>query len=1097
MGGFMKNIRVCGMTSSIIFVFLFMMGCAAAPPGNTSQKGRLPEGHFVSNWAGIAISYRYKGSTPSYTVMAVEDGKPASRAGVQAGDKILYVESRNAACMTIRDLAKKFRKPGRGIILRVKREGYKKLLVFIIKGSGTNVVQQMRTRPSLSSKGSRSFSRGQTNADEASVERQSVRTSRMRRVTSNQGMASGNMVNAPVTDPFEIPGVPARDIKATGINELKRIYLDPSSGRMVFVGTYNKEYATGAIDYSALLNDALKSPSPVFSLDPTPQSKNAIMAFKADLDRQMKKNLGSVDAGKAWLTRIFDLLLSDPALGHDRRRFFKKGAGILKCKPEDMPEITQALLGRAHQGTPAFVKFGTAFYESQGDPQMALFLRSEDNPNAVVGALEWMGLGPLRQDLLRKIRSKALTQAQGELLLQIALWRFNYRTMKVPEYRWKHGLGHAEATLNETALRKVIDNLNPALFTERVMEPWLNGMVFSEQLLLRMFKLPPIETMPSCREGLSPDSGLARTFLEADWYLKTLTNEPELDQKVPGHMTPGQFLFQRESQAGQYNTNGGEECRFWLQPESAPMSYDSGRRVISFKTPKVSINAELLALHGMSSNMGGFIQDGLNTYGKMITRNYEAYAKALPPLHRLREAAKVLAFAHWARQQGIRLRPPEPPAPPMALPARFRRGFWSAQFVSQNDRTFIEYIVEGGVDFGQSVGSDWIAAREDNTLGKTAIEQLAGSAALGKQAVDAALNGDLDQARKLADESALAMTGEYDFSANPALPEIPEASPPAPIFQAELQTEALRQTKQALVTLHSGDPQQKAQAKQKLQQIRTIITTPSPSPAQVHTWVKLLRNGDFGNLPSQVAYSTPAVEEPRQDKPEEPGAEEKARILDEITDLRMDLCRIQTQLRRFNATVQADQAQRGEWEKTVDKAYNSALSRAKSKLADFSVSFPAGFLEERLKKITDPAERAKLERAIRVVQHLHEAHELKDFSEWAANEHYSRKEIVDGFKLIVSIIGVDSKIRNYLIKRWGLKRALAYKDAASDLITSAYDVTAEVLSWQRLAQLNRNSDAFLLAVKKLAQHQREVMEQIHSREIRLGLKPGETKDTCP
>ena len=1090
------------MTSSIILVALFMMGCAASSPGTTRLNRRSPQGRFFSVWAGIAISYKYKGSTPSYTVTAVEEGKPASRAGLQAGDKIVYVESRNAECITIRDIAKKFRKPGRGVDLRVKREGYNKLLAFTIKGNGTNPVQQMRTRADLTSRGSRSFSRRQTNGDEGTAERQSARRSSMRRLPSNQGTTSGNRVNAPVTDPFEIPGVPARDTKAIGINELKRIYLDPSSGRLVFVGTYNKEYATGAIDYSALLNDALKSPSPVFSLEPTPESKNAVFAFFAHMDQQMKRNLSSVEAGKAWLTRIFDLLLSDPSLGIDRRRFFKKGADILKCKPEDMPEITQALLGRAHQGTPAFAKFESAFYKSQGDPQMALFLRSGDDPNATVGALEWMGLGPLRQNLLNKIRSKQLTQAQGELLLQIALWRFNYRTMKVPEYRWKHGLAHAEATFNETALRKVTDNLNAALFTERVMEPWLNGMIFSEQFLHRMFNMPTIETTPSCREGLSPDSELARTFLEADWYLKTLTQEPELAQKVPGHVTRGQFLFQRESQRGQYNTNG-VEGRFWLQPESAPLSYDFGRRVISFKTPKVSVNAELLSIRGATPAVSAMARDGLVSYGKLITRNYEGYAKALPPLHRLREAAKVLAFVNWAHAQGINLRPPEPPAPPAALPARFRRGFWTAQFVSQNDRTFIEYSAEGGVDFGQSVGSNWIDAREDDTLGKTATEQLAGSAALGKQAVDAALNGDLDQARTLADKSALAMTGEYDFSANPALPQIPEASPPAPIFQAELQTEAIRQTKKALDTLHSGDPHQKAQATRKLQQIRKIITTPSPSPARIHAWVKLLR------MDAGVAQVTqplkPVIEktivtpvtEPRKSNSDEITATEKARILDEITDLRRDLCRIQTQLRRFNATIQADQAQRGEWEKTVDAAYNNALSRAKDKLTDFTVDFPAGLLEDRLKKITDPAERVKLERAFKMVQHLKEAYKLKDFSQWAANEHYSRKEIIDGFKLIGNVIGADEKIKEYLIKRWGLGRVLAYKDAAGDLITSAYDVTAEVLSWQRLAQLNRNSDAFLTAIKKLAQHQRDVMEQIHAREIRLGLKPGETKGTCP
>jgi len=131
-----------------------------------------------------------------------------------------------------------------------------------------------------------------------------------------------------------------------------------------------------------------------------------------------------------------------------------------------------------------------------------------------------------------------------------------------------------------------------------------------------------------------------------------------------------------------------------------------------------------------------------------------------------------------------------------------------------------------------------------------------------------------------------------------------------------------------------------------------------------------------------------------------------------------------------------------------------------------------------------------------MVQHLKEAYRLKDFSVWAANEGYGRNEIIEGIGQIVEIIGVEDEIKDYLSKRWGLARVLAFQEAARDLVTSAYEVTAEVVSWQRLAQLNRNSDAFLAAVEKISRHQRDVLAQIHAREIRLGLNPGDTKEPC-
>ncbi len=919
-------------------------------------------------------------------------------------------------------------------------------------------------------------------------------------------MARADMVSASISDPFEIPGLPPRDHKTAGINDLKRIYLDPATGQLVFVGTYDAAYATGAIDYSALLNDTLQSPAPSFSLEPTPESKEATLRFVANLDQQMERNLASVDAGKAWLTGIIDLLLSDPTLGDDRQRFLQKGADMLKVTPAEMPEMTQALLGRAPQGSPAFINFMSKFYESSGNLQFAVFLkaaaRKDVDPDAFMGAIEWLGLEPLRQELRAKVQSGALTTAQGECLFEIGLWKNNFQRMGVPGSRWQNAAARAEATFNQSAFKKLVNEINADLLRERLVEPWLNGLVFSEQFLRRMYHMPMVETEPVYLEGLSPDSELARTFLEADWDLKTLTGRPELAKQVPGHLTPHQFLFQRETASGQYDT-GGIEFRLWLKPESAPLAYDPSKRILAFQTPKVSINAELLARHGGPPAMATMLQSGLDDYGKMITRNYDSYAKALPVLHRLREAAKVLAFVNWANAQGIRLQPPEPPEPSMALPDKFKRGFWTAHFFSGNSRTFIGLAASGGVDFGQDVGSNWVQAGEDSALGRTALGQLAGSAALGQAAVDAALQGDLETARSLADQSARAMTGDYDFTGNPALGKIPEASPPEPVFQVELQTETLQQAKQAVDTLaHSSDAQQKAQATQQLQHIKTIMAAPSPAPEQVHTWVKLLRSGDWGSLSSQFAQPAPEKQAvmlskvPQKDEMATATAVEKDKIRGEVTDLRQDLCRIQSQLRRFNATIQADQAQRGEWETTVDDAYNSALNRAKEKLADFSLDFPEGKLQERLDTLTDPAERVKVIHALKMVQHLKEAYRLKDFSAWAAHEDYSRDEIIEGIGQIVAIIGIEGKIKDYLSKRWGLARVIAFQEAASDLVTSAYDVTAEVLAWQRLAQLNRNSDAFLVAVGKISRHQRDVLAQIHEREIRLGLNPGETKEPC-
>lgn len=1088
-----------------LFIVLAISGCAAAPQ-DAEVKRMLAGASYSAGWMGVEVAYKFTGLSASHTIVTVVEGTPASKTGLKLGDEIWFIGPDNAGYMNTQEVAKRLREADQQVVLQVKRKGQKGLLSFVLTKNAANSTQQPESiagsRAGVSSAKRRERAQGnKANIANPSSQRAGLRQQISRRVTTPVDSTS-----TLIGDPFEIPGVTARDQKASGINELVRVYLEPATGRLAFVGTYNEAYATGAVDYMALLIDAMRSPTPFFSLEPTPASKKATLSFVAGLDQQMARNLASTAAGKAWLTSIFDRLLSDPTLGDDRQRFMQKGADILKVTPAEMPEMIQAMLGRTPQGSPAFIKFMSKFYESAGNPRFAVFMqasaRKDVDPDAFMGAIEWLGLEPLRQELRAKVQSGALTTDRGEFLFETAIWKTNFRTMGVPESRWQKTAAYAEATFNKTAFRKMVDEINADLLRERLMEPWLNGLVFSEQFLCRMYQMPSLESEPVYREGLAPNSELARTFLEADWNLKTLTGRPELVKQVPDHLTPHQFLFQRETAAGQYNTSG-VEFRLWLKPESAPLSYGSGKRVLAFQTPQVSINAEMLSLPGASPAMVTMIQSGLNEYGKLITRNYDSYAKALPALHRLREAAKVLAFANWARAQGIQLQPSGPPSPSLTLPDRFKRGFWTAHFSAGGNRTFIGFAASGGVDFSPDVGSSWIHAGEDHALGGTALGQLAGSAALGQEAVDAALQGDLDTARTLADQSARAMTGDYNFAGHPALGTIPEASPPEPVLQVELLKATFEQTQQAVTTLaHSEDAGQKARATRQLQQIKAMMATPSPAAEQIHGWVKLLRNGDWDLRSSQVSQPAPqklvmtSAEEPHQDTLKNAAAIEKERILGEITSLRQDLCRIQSQLRRFNATIQADQAQRGEWEKTVDDAYTSALNRAKAKLAGFSADFPEEKLRERLDTLSDPAERVKVRHALKMVQHLKEAYRVKDFSAWAANEGYGRDEIIEGIGQIVEIIGVEDKIKAYLSKRWGLARVMAFQEAASDLVTSAYDVTAEVVAWQRLAQLNRNSDAFLAAVGKISTHQRHVLAQIHEREMRLGLNPGETKGPC-
>lgn len=935
--------------------------------------------------------------------------------------------------------------------------------------------------------------------------------------------AQGGMATGAVTDPLEIPGLPVRPLATVGLNVLHRVFVDPVSGDVVFIGRLDPAYATGPIDYSSLLADALSSPTPSFSLEPTAASRAAAASFVEQFDRQMSSNLSSIESGKAWLIGLFDQLLTNPSLEVDRRRFLAKGASVFKVPPAEIPAFVHAMLGRTETGSPPWINFWARTFEHLGAPEAAAYMRAaankDNDPYAFQASLDGLGLRPLIEELRSGMQSGAIPEASAYARLEVAIWESIYSRCGVPESRWRAAGQRAGQIGDTTAFRPVIDAINADLVREQVMDPWLNGLVLSETFLQVMNRMPALEVAPVCADGLAPDSELAHAFLRADWMLKNLGVTPELTEKVPGHRTPSEFTFEMETARRVYDA-GDVNVRMWLQPAVIELQHDPAGRVVGFGRAEIAVRTSVIA-HGRSGSSAArqLAADAAAGYADHVTRRYEDYARALPDLHRLREAAKMIALSQWARKRGLRLVPPAPPARPGPLPASFQRGFWTGNFHSNPEKTFFGLVAIGGVDFGPGVGSGWIQPHEDTALANSALRQLGASAALGRQAVDAALAGDLEGARLLAEQSARAMTGELNLAGHPALAAIPEVPPPTPVTDIELQSEALLRSHQAVAALTQvrqgiGPPDlTRAKAEEYLQKLRPLLSSGLREPAQVRQYVQLLREGDWDSLPSAgpapVATSpvipapkplvvvTPSpVAPPAPVKPPPPTGDERIRIRGEIMALRTELCRVQARLRQFNATIQQDQDQRAEWEVRVNEAYESALGAAKEKLADFSLDFPDDKLNARLEKLTDPAERANTERALRMLQHLKEAYRVNDFATWAQHEEFSREEVIAGIRIIADTLEVEDTLKEYLSKRWGLKRVIAFQEAASDLVTAAFDVTSEVVAWRRLNQLNRNSEGYLRAIESTARRQREVMEGILQREIRLGLDPSSTKEPC-
>ena len=1049
---------------------------------------------------GIAFKlHRAEGEVPDcMEIVTVVPGSPAEQAGLQVGDLVPSVDGK--AMTSVNLFMAALRGPGT-VTLEVRR------------GGAASRVSLVLPEP-----------------DTASIEARKDALLRMKLRAGGAGL-KGGAINAS-TNVFAIPGIVREGQSARSINTLRTVFLDPTTGSATFVGSYDPAYATGPIDYAALLGDALHSPYPAFSLDPSPAARSDRENLLHKVDADIARVQRDLAYGKDWMLRIGNLLVADPGLGLDRQRFLKRGAEAMRVTPEQARAFWNVVAEKIPAMTPEWFGVASQIFESLGAPEIGQALQAMRNPESVRDGFQRLGLGSLVDDLKQQVNAGSLPRDRASAHLQAEFWGQILSRLGVPAASWKPSVEAVKAgrMALEPFLAQATGQLSQQM-TDRLMLPWLNGLVLSQAFLERFYQSPALEVVPTFQGGLAADSELARTFFAADWVLKTLAISPELADKVPGHRTYQNYEFRMASARGTYGGGSRGSIRAWLIPQAVELRHDPSGSVVSFGPSRIAIRSELTSFEGAGRSANALEQEATAAYALEVTQKYDQYAKALPDLHRLREAAKVLALVRWA--QGTRqLLIAAEPAPGKALPASFHQGFWTATFQADASKFLFVLSAHGGVDFDRKQGEAWVQPQAEPGLADGALKQLVGSAALGQQAAAAALDGDLEGARELAQKSEQAMIGDLRSGFPPMLqvPEVPE-----PSAYAALQSQALGQSREAIAGLQQAQAKaqqatgadaeaQRQQAEterqkwqQQLRDLKELMAQGQRNPGSAAQLVVQLRPGALGSalvpvasppapVSSPVVAATASSEPPLEvahlaRKVPEMTPAERARILGEIGQLRGELCRTQASLRKFTTTIQQDQAQRAEWEKTTNEAYQSAIDKVKDALADelkdLSMDLPKGYLEDKLAKAPTKEDRERLQRSLRLVQHLKESYELKDFSAWASYEDYNRDEIIEGAKMVAELTGFDELIKNKLVKRWGLGRVMAFGQAAQDIVASAYDVTSEVLAWRRLSQLNRNSEAFLKAVDASAKRQKTVLEGIRERELLLGLPAGSSKGVCP
>lgn len=686
-----------------------------------------------------------------------------------------------------------------------------------------------------------------------------------------------NAQSAAAASPGKVPGIERQVAvvpKTAGdalsnFNILKTVIINPATGQISFIGTYDPKYATGAIDYGELLKDAMESPYPWFSLGDINDVANRPKEYASVIDADMKKMWDDPNYGVQWINKIIALIMTNNSFIDDKTLFVAKLSRDFGITEEELVEMYKSNQPGAESSATSYRGYGkmmnTAGYPDIGE---AMASSAEGTPEGLQRCMDILGISAQVSDIKGKMGRGEISYAEAHkqvsLLFTVALMeRLGIPKEQVAQYANMVRSGQMPMEKMTAIMDERAQSVMTAVFGEQAF----NNIVLSGNLLAAIY--------PSCRpdeinllfKNIPPNSYLAKIMYEADYSLKLL-NGPSMVRLFPDQVGEIQFHALRNALPEKQMSSTSMLNRYWLSPGASSMKISPDKKVISFGDATVIINEENVQAQGNFASQSH--KESIKAYAAYLSSRYEVYAAKIPSFHELREALKVLALARWLKSQNINISIPASQTAlwnsPKTAPSRFY-----AMFTVEDHRPFFTIAV-GGVDF--SGGDQWINTSSDKQVEVKALDQLKTSAYLGNKAVDATINGDMESARALAEDSAKALTGELDISkirASPAGAATGDSvtSGTATPEQAELYKALSKDANDNINAISSGaSPEAKDKALANLEEVKKIYNQAQKSPDKSD---ELLANYNASKTttpttPTQVASvpgtSTPSVPTP-------------------------------------------------------------------------------------------------------------------------------------------------------------------------------------------------------------------------------------------
>lgn len=906
------------------------------------------------------------------------------------------------------------------------------------------------------------------------------------------------------------PTAPARS-GPLDINTLKYVVIDPKTRVVTFIGSYDPAYDTGPIPYADILTDVLEHPYPSFSLEPSDQQR----AEFSKVDQMISADIARMYSDPGYCNQIgqklVNLLLYDPSLTADNKRFFRNMGSALGMTGDDLKRLYDAAAGKiqisqAETFTLTAKLMRGAGLPDVGDAMMA-FAAGGTPDDIIRGLCEAMNLKPQYDGLVSQMIAGSITYEKFKDEAIILAMSAICRQFGSPESEIQSRAASVRsgAQPNDAMIDYFSDQMGKFI-TDKAGARMINGLVLSPQLMAKLYSLP-IPRVSLVFSNVPNDSYLADALFRADYLLKTLCSNPDVRDKVAGHLTDQEFL-QQESVKRNYDLPSGSEVGIGncLVPAEVAMRVSPRGDVVAFQKAQVKVLSWVRETGGQAQSgpAAAFVNSTVPGYGQFLTARYDEYARAYPEWHTMAEIAKCVALARWARSNNYTLVVEEISRKRVPLPREIP-GFWTAVLHADADKASLTVIEEGGASFSQDEGEAWVQTQQDDTVTSDVSKQLVASVMLAERAANTAIAGDLEAARELADKSARAMTGDIDLNMLPALSDVPMPAEPASYAAAD--AELINQAAGCLDTMktaqkdfqraqemETSSPQQAAalreqattaqdNAQAKLKELLAAASAVKTNPSSAGTVVVALRSGTSVVMPTgNVASSPPSTGNTATSTPpstptspaQEDWATKLARLKEQLDEVDKQIGMTRQTLLRLNATIQADTRQYEEWEKAAEEGFDRCVGMA----ADVAIDFGAGALSDRYETIYELAKKLpdqptdlieKYRHLAAMAQRMKEAKAANDLDNLANRENKTDGEmfatIRDGIGQLSSLLGLDKTVP-----------ALAWK-YGSLAFDMAYNLTELSHGFENIATLERNQELQRQAVDKLAERMRRLVEE--------------------